>query len=118
MRRLFAATAATALLAVAAPAVAVTPANAGASYRTAVSDYVMQGRAVTGSGFATTPDGGVRCVASLRTKASTTVQVLGCVRRTTGRIVFVDISRVARQSDPPSQFPCVPASIHAGGPSA
>lgn len=115
MRRPFAALAATALLALAAPAVAVTPAAAGASYRTAVSEYVMQGRAVTGSCFATSPDGWLRCVATLRTRAATTVQVLGCVRRTTGRIVFVDISRVARQSDPPSQFACVPASIHPGG---
>ena len=115
MRIPLAALAAAAVLAVAAPAMAVTPAKAGASYRTAVSEYVMQGRAVTGSCFATTPDGWFRCVATLSTKAKTTVQVLGCVRRRTGRIVLVDISRVARQSDPPSQFACVPASIHPGG---
>lgn len=116
MRALILALVAVAVLIAAAPAVAVTQAKAGAGYRTATSDYVMQGRAVTGSCSTTKNDGWFRCYATLKTKAATTVQVLGCVRRATGRIVFVDISRVPTQSDPPSQFACVPASVHPGGP--
>lgn len=116
MRALIVALVAAVVLGAAAPAMAVTQAKAGTSYRTAVSEYVMQGRAVTGGCFVSANDGWFRCYATLKTKAVNTVQVLGCVRRTTARIVFVDISRVARQSDPPSQFACVPASTHPGGP--
>jgi hypothetical protein len=97
-------------------AFAVSQSGATDRFRSIVRQYILSGRSTTGGCFVVFNDGWFRCVVSLRTRSRTTIQTLGCAKRATGRIVLVDISRVPRLSNAPTEFVCAPASEHPGAP--